>query len=212
MKFISGEVYHVYNRGNQQQPIFFYRSNYIYFIKKMRESLLGSSEVLAYCLMPNHYHILLRANELGCELVKLEGDDIAQNIETPKTTTEQQLISRRIANLQSSYTRAMQKQQGFKGSLFQQKSKAKHLKFEAGTYDNYMATFLHYIHQNPIRAGLVIRMEDWDYSSFKDFAGLREGTLCNKQLALALADLDFANFIKDSYGVISDELIEKILY
>ncbi len=47
-------------------------------------------------------------------------------------------------------------------------------------------------------------MEDWEYSSFRDYLGLRNGTLTNKELAIQLLDLDMNRFYEDSYGIIND--------
>jgi len=203
MRFLQGEIYHVYNRGNNKQRIFFTRNNYLYFIGKMRQSLIGNCDILAYCLMPNHFHILLRPNEQGCGLVTAGG------LANP---TVQQVLSRKIATMQSSYTQALQKQESFKGSLFQQKSKAKQLDLVATVGPNHLAICLHYIHQNPLKAELVNQMEEWEYSSFPDFAGLRNGTLCNLDLAFSLADINRESFLTDSYGVVKQEIIDRILY
>lgn len=202
MRFLQGEIYHVYNRGNNKQQIFFTRSNYLYFIGKMRQSLAGNCDILAYCLMPNHFHLLLRPNDQGCGLAKGGG----------LVTTTQQVLSRKIATIQSSYTQALQKQESFKGSLFQQKSKAKQLDLMATVGPNHLAICLHYIHQNPLKAKLVNRMEEWEYSSFLDFAGLRNGTLCNLDLAFSLVDINRGTFIADSYGIVKQELIDGIMY
>jgi putative transposase len=72
-EFFPGEFYHVYNRGNNYQDIFFERRNWIFFLDKLRLYLAGdpsrdcasarpkriepSAHVVAYCLMPNHYHL-----------------------------------------------------------------------------------------------------------------------------------------------------------
>ena len=53
----------------------------------------------------------------------------------------------------------------------------------------------HYIHQNPMKANLVKKMEDWDYSSFKDYCGLRNGTLSNKELAIQLLRFKYENIL-----------------
>ncbi|MGA9348067.1 MAG: hypothetical protein WBW48_04590 [Anaerolineae bacterium] len=60
VEFRSGEYYHVYNRGNNYQPIFFERENYLYFLRQLRKYLVVDAiEIVAYCLMPNHYHLLV---------------------------------------------------------------------------------------------------------------------------------------------------------
>ena len=62
MKFYQGNIYHVYNRGNNSQKIFFEEENYIYFLKKMRRFLLPHCDILAWCLMPNHFHWMINVN------------------------------------------------------------------------------------------------------------------------------------------------------
>ncbi len=53
MHFAPHEYYHVYNRGNNKQPIFFNQVNYLFFLKKIRDQLLPCADIIAYCLMPN---------------------------------------------------------------------------------------------------------------------------------------------------------------
>ncbi len=202
MQFAEGAIYHLYNRGNNQQPIFPYRSNYLYFLQKMRECLHPHCGILAYCLMPNHYHILLRANEKGCQLIPLSGSSF---------TTVQQVLSRKIGTLQSSYTQALQKQERFTGSLFQQKAKSKQIATQNVTKNDLAACF-HYIHQNPLKARLVSKMEEWEYSSYRDYVGVRNGTLCNLELGMALVGMDSTTFLADSRCAIKDEVISRLLY
>jgi putative transposase len=57
---------------------------------------------------------------------------------------------------------------------------------------------------------MVDKMEDWKFSSFIDFAGLRNGTLCNKDLAFQLLDLDAKRFYEDSYKIAEDETLNNI--
>ena len=62
-RFKSNNYYHIYNRGNNRQKIFFERDNYLYFLTKLREHLIENElEIVAYCLMPNHYHLLVYLN------------------------------------------------------------------------------------------------------------------------------------------------------
>jgi len=50
-------------------------------------------------------------------------------------------------------------------------------------------------------------MEDWNYSSFKDYAGLRQGTLCNKELAAKFCLYNSSDFIEESHKQISTEIL-----
>jgi putative transposase len=71
MHFIPNEIYHVYNRGNEKRTIFFNASNYIFFIKKVRDEWKQHCEIICYCIMPNHFHFMLVPNEKGCWNIKL---------------------------------------------------------------------------------------------------------------------------------------------
>ena len=108
----------------------------------------------------------------------------------------QQELSHQIRALLSGYTKAFNKQEERSGSLFRQRTKYKdgwidgfltvgskkeHLLFRPD--NDYARQCFEYIHQNPVKANLVTKPEDWVYSSAKDYAGLRKGTLCNQDLA-----------------------------
>ena len=63
LHFQTGHCYHLYNRGNNRQKIFFERENYVYFLRLLSYRLLTADlDLLAYCLMPNHYHLLVKCN------------------------------------------------------------------------------------------------------------------------------------------------------
>jgi len=55
MIFEAGNLYHIYNQGNNRIPIFFSRENYLFFLKKIKQYVLPYADVLAWCLMPNHF-------------------------------------------------------------------------------------------------------------------------------------------------------------
>ena len=60
MNFSPDSIYHIYNRGNDKQLIFLLEENYSFFLNKIKQDLLRLCDILAYCLMPNHFHLLLR--------------------------------------------------------------------------------------------------------------------------------------------------------
>lgn len=194
MNFILDEAYHIYNRGNNKQPIFFNDENYLFFIAKMRAQLKPCCDILCWCLMPNHFHFILHANEASVKERSAFGGKPIQE------------LSYRIGILLSSYSQAINKQNKTSGSLFQQKTKSKELTTERrkSNRGDYLLNAMHYGHQNPWKAGLVKKIEDWPYSSFLDYSGLRNGTLCNKSLLMDLTGYDLDNFYSDSYKVIED--------
>ena len=59
MIFETGDLYHIYNQGNNKQRIFFSRENYLYFLTKINQHILPHADVLAWCLMPNHFHLMV---------------------------------------------------------------------------------------------------------------------------------------------------------
>jgi len=194
MTIIPNETYHIYNQGNNREKIFFEEADYIEFLKLFRKYVLPNCEALAYCLMPNHFHFLIQATEQSAKS-KLVG-----NISSCE-------LSNGFRLLQSNYAQFINKKKSRTGSLFRQKSKAKSL--DDGD-KNYGFTAFHYIHQNPLRAGLVQVLEDWNFSSFPDYAGRRNGTICNKELAYALIGFDRDDFIKEAYKEIDEDKIKKI--
>lgn len=194
MNFIGNNFYHIYNRGNNKQLIFPLEKNYDFFLNKIQSELRNFCDIMAYCLMPNHFHLLIYVNE------KSNGLSIL-----PKQS--HQILTRKIGTILSSYSQAINKQEKKTGSLFQQKTKAKLIES-----DYYATTCLHYVHQNPLRAGLVKRLEDWKYSSFNHYLQ-NDSTICNLPLAkeLLLIQLQSELFYEESYSVVPDSVIRAFL-
>ena len=105
IQFRAGNYYHLYNRGVNRQPIFFDPDNWGYFIKRLRDYCPSDLiAIVAYCLMPNHYHIL----------AYLKDDNLSTKIMQPLTV---------------SYTKAVNRQQDRVGPIFQGAFQAKLYQF-----------------------------------------------------------------------------------
>ncbi len=63
MRFIEENIYHIYNRGNNKQQIFFCNDDYILFLKMINMHIKPVCEILCWCLMPNHFHFLVYTDE-----------------------------------------------------------------------------------------------------------------------------------------------------
>lgn len=193
MTIFKTGIYHIYNRGNNQQPIFFKEDNYFYFLRKCHRYLKPCSEIFAWCLMPNHFHFLIEVTEKSLEPIKIGGNTMA-------------LITNGFRLLQSSYAKGINNQLNRTGNLCQQKAKAKFI----DESEKYSIKAFHYIHQNPVAGGLVKEAHDWPYSSFIDYSGIRNGNLCNKIRAtelLQLSDVDIKIGVGNNFG---EDIIEKI--
>lgn len=193
MNITSNQIYHVFNRGNNKQPIFFNRENYLYFLKKVRNHLYPSCDILAYCLMPNHFHFLIHMNE-----------ESTKNAVNKTGGIELSHFSNGLKILLSSYTRGVNKQQERTGTLLSQNTKIKPT-FGGSIIDDYAVWCFRYIHQNPVKANLVSSPEDWEFSSYQDYLGLRDGTICNQTLAAELLEFELNEF----YEFVEDEISEE---
>lgn len=201
MNLILNEYYHIYNRGNNKQKIFFINENYIFFLKKVRAQLLPFSKIISYCLMPNHFHFIIKATEKSIKERPTFGGKPMQE------------LPYRIGILLSSYAQAINKQNNTIGSLFQQKTKAKILSEQIDdTKVSYLENCFFYINHNPLKAHLVTNLKDWPYSSFLDYVGFRNGNLCDKDFFLSHTGLtsdDIFNRLGNDYKEETEEMIRK---
>ena len=198
MNFQPHQLLHAYNRGIDRGNVFFGRHNYLFFLQKTRNYLLPHCDILAYCLMPTHFHLLLHTDERSIQPVQMGMNSFTA-------------LSAGFKTLLSSYSLAINRQEQRTGSLFTQNTHAKVVTTHRNVrmHDGGFACF-QYIHQNPVKAGLVERMENWEFSSFKDYAGFRNGTLCNQLLARQLLNLSSERFYEESYQVIDPNALQLI--
>ena len=168
--FTQGQYYHLYNRGAGKGKIFFNDGNYQYLLRLVKEYYQKhGATVIAYCLMPNHYHFLLR-----------------QETDEPLSEFMQVLFN--------AYVQALNLQQGRTGTLFE--GRFKHRRVDQWEY---LMILCRYIHLNPVKAKLVTRPEDWAYSNYREWIGVRDGALVNKvfvQNHFPSAD-EYVKFVSD---------------
>jgi REP element-mobilizing transposase RayT len=169
--FVPDQYYHFYNRGNNRRIIFFERDNYLYFLKGIKRYLNNSITVIAYCLMPTHYHILGKVKSPTSET---QTSEVLKTSEVSNATNTE--ISTALMRLSVSYTKAINKRFNRVGPLFQGQFKGKPVQ-----QYNHLINLCLYIHANPVKDGLVVLPEDWDFSNYQEWLGIREGTLVDRQ-------------------------------
>jgi len=199
MKFEAGHVYHVYNQGNNKQKIFFNHEDYVAFLKLGKEYIIPNGDLLAWCLLPNHFHFMISSNENSVKPHK-QGNLIIEK------------LTNGFRKLLSAYAHDFNKRNNRSGSLFRPKTKAKDLSVqqlkEAYTNNDYYINCFYYIHQNPLRHNLVKDLREWKYSSFKLYSGERQKDMCNKQLAREICDYNDATFLNIVYNRIPDQFLD----
>jgi putative transposase len=182
VELCAGEYYHVYNRGNNRERIFFERENYLFFLRRLRRYVVPIVDVVAYCLMPTHYHLLVLLREAD--------------------------LSHRMQLLSISYTKAMNRRYDRVGLLFQGTFRAKHV-----SVNDYLVHLSRYIHLNPVMSGLVERPEEWEFSSYREYIGMRDGTLPKPEVVLAqFPSPDAYREFVDSYVPQEREIIAGLLF
>ncbi|OGU26612.1 MAG: hypothetical protein A2X66_04750 [Ignavibacteria bacterium GWA2_54_16] len=144
-EFIQGKYYHVYNRGCDRQDIFKEERNYKFLLNLVAGTLASNRiAMIAYCLMPNHFHFVIR-----------------QETERPLSVDMQQIFNRYVKAFNELYHR--------RGTLFEERFKAKVIDSE-----EYLIYLCRYVHRNPLEARLVSALEDWRFSDYLEWIGKRK--------------------------------------
>jgi putative transposase len=170
---LPGNTYHLFNHANGKESLFVEEKNYGFFLDKISKYILPICRIYAYCMMPNHFHLLVGVRseeELADYFSGIEQGESTNNpVETKQVVrfTHEQLVkkvSKSFSNLFNSYTQSFNKVYDRMGSLFMQ-----NMKKEEISDDNSFCKVVHYIHANPVHHRFVDRIEDWPHSSYNIF-------------------------------------------
>lgn len=155
MRLQQYHFYHVYNRGNNRETIFREDKDYLRFLQKYAYYIEPVCDTYAFCLLPNHFHFLIRVKteEEQCTFKEAsQRDDLPNKVLNPST---------QFAHLFASHTNYFNLKYQRQGSLFTKNFRDKEI-----TNERYFVHVVRYIHRNPQHHGLVAAIADWRYSSF----------------------------------------------
>ena len=147
-----GSIYHIYNKAISSELLFRTDKDYHFFLHKFKNYILPFADVYAYCLIPNHFHLLIDIkpeNDVNTDLLKR----LSFGGRNP--------ISQAFSNFFNSYSKSFNKVYHRKGRLFL-------YPFKRILVDNndYLMILINYIHRNPIHHGITNGFSDWKYSSY----------------------------------------------
>ena len=148
------KLYHIYNRGNGKEKLFYNKENYNYFLRQYEKFIYNSVDTFAYCLLSNLFHFLIR--------IKSDAPEV---------------VSDNFRKLFISYSKSINKQENRKGSLFQRPFKRKIIENE-----KYFYAAVYYIHANPVHHKIAKDFKKYDFSSYKSLCGNKETKLCRSEV------------------------------
>lgn len=196
---LHGNYYHIYNRGNNGINIFLETENYYHFLRLYAKYIDPIAETYAWCLLKNHFHILVR--------IKEKSEIIESNL-TYSTTDKPKVIEpfRQFSHLFNAYTQAINKRYKRTGSLFETKFERKLV-----TTERYFQKLIFYIHNNPVHHGFVKQMNLYAWSSYETVVSEKPTLLKrNEVLRLYGSKENFINYhsLQQNANEILDLLIE----
>jgi REP element-mobilizing transposase RayT len=166
----EGNYLHIYNHANGRENLFREDKNYYFFLGRYDKYISPIAATLAYCLMPNHYHFLIRI-EAAPQVCDNSGSSANPD------------PSHGFKNLFQSYTKAYNKKYDRMGSLFNQRFKRKVISSDDG-----IRAVMRYIHLNPVLHGFCSTPDEWTFSSFNAYKSVRANTKVKIEEGLSFFD------------------------
>ncbi len=195
----SDHIYHIYNRGIDSCTIFYEERNYKLFLETYAKYASPAMDTLAYCLLGNHFHFLVR--------IKSE-EERTQLREKPSPKGKYITLnpSRQLGHLFNTYANTINKTYKRTGSLFEEA-------FERKKVDSniYLTTLIDYIHKNPVKHGFTKDFRDYPHSSYQSHLSEKNTNLDRKMVVEwfgGKSELQKFHSQEQDYDKIKDLIIE----
>jgi len=195
----GGNYYHIYNRGNNGDNIFYETENYYHFLRLYEKYMDPVVETFAWCLLNNHFHLLI--------YVKTESE-INSNILDYSTVDKPKVISatNQFSHFFNAYTQAINKRHNRTGSLFEKNFERKQV-----NSDRYFQDLVYCIHNNPVQHGFTDDINDYPWSSYGSIISTKPTRLQRKRVIELFDDVENFKYYhskKQNLDNISDILID----
>ncbi len=157
---VTDTYFHIYNRGSNKEDIFKEHRNYRYFLSLLRKHCVSVCEVYAYCLLKNHFHLIVKTN----------------------LDIEEKLISQGFSNMFNAYSKAINRSYDRSGSLFKDRFSRKRIENE-----EYLKQLIIYTHLNPEHHKMISDFREYPFSSYQSFLSSKNSEL-SREFVLSLFD------------------------
>lgn len=155
---LPSTYYHIFNHANGDEDLFREPGNYRYFLQQYHRHIDKIADTYSYCLMPNHFHLLVRIKPKEEVTTHLPGFGNLEGVAASN------LLSKQFSNFFNGYTKAFNKKYERRGSLF-----LKNFKRKAISETEYLTAVILYIHINPVKHAFTLNPQDWKWSSYDSF-------------------------------------------
>ncbi len=181
--FEPDRYYHLYNRGNNRENIFFETKNYLYFLKLISQHCLPWIDIYSYCLLPNHFHFILK--------IKNE-DHLPIDYKNGKKALHQP-----FSNCFNAYSKAINKSYMRSGSLFQE-----HLKRIEITSPDYLQNLIIYVNTNPDKHEIAHSF-NYRFSSYQSLITNKNSHICREEVIELFGDVQNLKYMfeKQQYNL-----------
>ncbi|MFY8090173.1 MAG: transposase [Chitinophagaceae bacterium] len=156
--FEAENFYHVFNHAVGSELLYRNENNYLYFLRKLKEYITPVCNIYAYCLMPNHFHILIK---IKTEKELMEFCNSLKRENKIETYDFHKIAMNQFKHMLNGYAQAYNKMYIRKGALF-----IDYLRRKQITDNHYFTKIIHYIHNNPIHHNFCKSIDEWTYSSY----------------------------------------------
>jgi putative transposase len=180
--FTENEVFHVYNRTNNKELLFLTDENRLFFLNKYQEILSPFTETYCWCLLPNHFHFLIRVKSVTEIQSAINQKESHQISITEEKFLKQQielssLIEQTFKRFFQSYALAFNKAHNRKGNLFY-----KPFKRVTVNKESQFTQAIIYIHANPVKHKLLPDFTKYKWSSWEEFISGKIETASRKEV------------------------------
>ncbi len=177
---VENKYYHIFNRGNNHEQLFYKQYDYRFFLKIYFQMSTAVIDTFTFCLLPNHFHFLIRVRENSCI----------------KETASNQL--RKLFIIYAMY---LNRRIGRDGSLF-----TKNFRRIEITSNSYLKRLMFYIHFNPQKHGMINNFTEYPFSSYNLYAKRSRSIPLEREEGIAwfndLGDfLYYHQYLKDEWMI-----------